>query len=152
MTPDEFRESVLPQVISSWEKQCFCANPGFQKLLSFNFDDYGIGPVGLVDSEILIDAIIRQRFKRHDELESGSNAMAQSYTCPQCGATCTELYSEFSISMYQSTVTFHDEAALATNGLYLVGFFGFKQSEFDEIGDFLRTSSIDEFINQLRAA
>jgi hypothetical protein len=151
MTPDEFSESVLPQIVTAWDDRCFCANPGFLKLVSFNFRDYDIGPTALADSEILIDAIIRQRFVRRHEPESRHGEVSQAYECPQCGATCTELYAEFSIRMRQSTATFDLTPVLARKGLYLVGFYGFNGEEFGKIHDFQRTSTPDDFIGQLKA-
>lgn len=150
MTPDEFRESLLPNIVAAWDDRCFCANPGFQKLLSFDFRDYSIGPTGLADSEILIDEIIRQRFTQRHKPDSDQGEITQAYECPQCGATCTELYAEFSISMYQSTVTFDLNPVLAAEGLYLVGFYGFKGSEFAKINDFRPASSTEDFIRQLK--
>lgn len=151
MTPDEFREIVLPQIVTAWNDNCFCANPIFQKLLSFNFRDYGIGPAALADSEILIDALIRQRFTQQHEPKSHQGEITQVYKCSQCQATCTELYAEFSISMYQSMVTYDQNPTLAPSGLYLVGFYGFKQNEFGKISDFQQASTPDDFIRQLKA-
>lgn len=150
MTPDEFREAVLPRIMADWEAECLCASPGFQKLLSFDFRDYGIGPVGLADTEILIDAIVRQRFLRQDKSESSSGEVQQVCICPQCQATCTERYAEFSISMYQSVVTY-EQPKLALTGLYLVGFYGFKRDEFDKVDDFQRASTTEEFLRRLKA-
>ncbi len=82
MTPDEFRQAVLPQVVAAWDDHCFCTCPGFQKLVSFNFRDYGIGPTGLADSEILIDELIRQRFTRQQELESPPGENCASLCMP----------------------------------------------------------------------
>ncbi len=151
MTPDEFRESVLPQIVADWDGRCFCANPGFQKLLSFSFRNYDISPSALADSEILIDAIIRQRFTQQREPRSRQGEVTQGYKCPQCGATCTELYAEFSISMYQSTVIFDLDPVLAHKGLYLVGFYGFDRNKFGKIDDFQPAATTEDFTRQLKA-
>lgn len=152
MTPDEFRETVIPQIVTAWDDQCFCANPGFQKLLAFNFRDYDIGPTALADSEIIIDVIIRQRFTRQHEPKSHQGEITQVYMCPQCEATCTELYAEFSISMYQSTVTYDHNPTLADKGLFLVGYYGFNQHEFGKINDYQESSAVDDFLRELKAA
>ena len=149
MTPDEFRETVLPPLMAAWEQQCFCANPGFRKLLSFDFRQYEIGPVGLADAELLINAIIWERFTRQGEPDSAAGEATQSYTCPQCGAVCTEVYSEFSINMHQSTVTFHDAPAPECEGLYLVGYFGFRRDDFAKVNDFRQAASVEEFTQAL---
>ena len=150
MTPEEFRQNVLPGIVTAWDKQCFCAAPGFQKLLSFDFRNYGIAPTGLADTEILINALIRQRFTPQDEPEKGTGERAQDYLCPQCQARCTEVYSEFSIHMYQTTVTYQAIPALAPVGHYLVGFYGLKQADFLKVTDFERTSSVEAFLAQLQ--
>lgn len=152
MTPDEFHEHVLPQVVNKWDEHCFCANPSFRKLLSFNFRDYDIGPTALIDSEMLIDAIIRQRFTKKDEPTSHQGEITLVCNCPQCEAICTELYAEFSISMHQSSVTYTDGPALAKYGLYLVGFRGFDINEMRSIPDFQQASTPDEFIRHLTHA
>lgn len=149
MIPEEFRKTVLPRVVAAWDDRCFCASPGFQKLLSFDFRDYGVVPTGLADSEILIDAIIRERFTRRGEPQSHQGESRQAYVCPQCQATCTELYAEFSISMYQSTVIFHNDPKAAAEGLYLVGFYGFKEDAFGKITDYRRASTVEAFMQEL---
>ena len=151
MTPHEFRASVLPQIVTAWGRQCFCSNPRFQKLLSFNFRHYGIGPSALADAEILIDTIIRKRFTPQHEAISHQGEITQAYKCPQCEATCTEVFAEFSINMYQSTVTYDLNPVLASHGLYLVGFYGFDKEDFKKISDFQLASTIDDFTGQLKA-
>ena len=147
MTPDEFRSEVLPQILTAWERGCFCPAPGFRKLVSFDFRDYAIGPVGLADSEILIDSIIRQQFTTLSQLDDSEvSEISTTYQCPNCGATCTEIYAEFSISMYRSTVRFDGGSPAADEGLYLVGFYGFNREEFARIDDFRRTESVEEFV------
>ena len=106
MTPDEFRDRVLPRIVTAWDAHCLCQSPGFRKLLSFNFRDYGRRTIGLADAEILIQEIIRRTFIRQGEPTSDQGELAQVYLCPQCGGSCTELYAEFSVSMYHSCVTF----------------------------------------------
>lgn len=149
MTPDNFRESVLPALKDAWQQNCFCSNRAFQKLVSFNFDDYGIGPTGLADSEILIDEIIRQNFDKLESANAGGGRVKQSYRCPQCDTTCSEHYREFSINMYQSYVLFNDQPSPSPRALFLVGWFGFKSDEFDKIHDFEKAPSIEQFLQQL---
>lgn len=152
MSPDEFHEQVIPQVVKKWDEHCFCANSGFRKLLSFNFRDYHICPTALIDSEMLIDAIIRQRFTKCNEPQSHQGEITQAWICPQCNARCSELYAEFSISMYQSSVTFADGPSLTNSGLYLVGFRGFDINEMRSIADFQQAANPIEFIRQLTIA
>lgn len=150
MTPDEFRQRVLPTVVAAWELACFCRSPGFLKLLSFNFEDYGVGPVGLADSEILIHEIVRGQFTREGEPTSdGMGTTQQAYRCPKCGACGTETYAEYSISMYRSFVLFDNAPKMSSTGLYLVGFYGFEQAEFSKIHDFHQARDEDEFVTTL---
>lgn len=149
MTPDEFRQDVLPRIVASWSQTCFCANPGFRKLLSFDFRDYDIGPTGLADSEILIDELIRKRFIQTSDSESRPSHIIQAYQCPQCRATCRVMIEEFSISMYRSTVAFNGHPSRDGEGLYLVGFYGFKRDDFEMIHDFRRAESIEPFTQHI---
>ena len=150
MTPDEFHETVVPEVIAAWQQHCFCASPGFQKLLSFDFRDYGIGPVALADAEILIDVIIRQRFARVGEAISGPGETIQDQICPKCQRRCTVRYDEFSINMARATVVFANPLTRATNGKYLVGFYGFKQDDFAKVHDFQKVATCQEFLRELK--
>lgn len=108
MTPDEFRHRVLPTVLASWERGCFCRTPGFLKLVSFKFEDYGVAPMAVVDSEILIAEIIGKRFPREGQLTYGVAERVQAYRCPQCNARCQATYEDYSISMYRSFVLFEN--------------------------------------------
>jgi hypothetical protein len=137
-------------MLTAWESGCFCRSPGFLKLLSFNFEDYKIGPVGLADSEILIHEIIRGRFTRDGEPSSdGMGTTQQSYLCPNCGARCRETYAEYSISMYRSFVLFENAPEMAATGVHLVGFYGFQQSDFAKIHDFRPAADDAEFITAI---
>ena len=151
MTPEEFHETVLPAILSAWDEQCFCASPGFQKLVSFDFRDYGIGPTGLADSEILIQSIIRDRFKQQ-ERRSEHEISTQVHLCPQCKASCTERYEEYSINMYQSSVTYDRHPNRSATGLYLVGFYGFRQREFALVHDFQRAATVEQFVREVTVA
>jgi hypothetical protein len=147
MTPDEFQKHILPTILSAWDKACFCRSSGFLKLVSFNFEDYEIGPIALADSEILIQQIVRDHFTRDGEPTSdGQGTTFQAYRCPQCGARCRETYAEYSISMYRSFVLFDDVSAKAPLGIYLVGFYGFNQGDFARVHDFRLASREEEFL------
>lgn len=149
MTPDEYRTSVLPQIISAWEQHCFCANPFFQKLLSFNFDDYGIGPIGLADTEILVSDLVMQRFDKDEQADEVNRDMSLGYRCPQCHAKCIEVYREFSISMNVCYALFDEPRVLADKASYLIGFFGFDLEDIGRIKDFQRTESVEGYLESL---
>lgn len=151
MTPDDFRHTVLPDVLQAWNAECFCRNPGFLKLLSFNCEDYDIGPVALADSEILIDEIIRRRFHRVGEPSSHRGFTTQDYSCPKCQRTCKETYAECSINMYCSYVSYKRSAPVCAEGIYLVGFYGFSGADFGKIHDFRPATTKAQFISSITA-
>lgn len=153
MTPDEFREAVLPDVVAAWRRSCMCTSPGFRKLLAFDFRDYdGIGPVGLADTEILIDVIVRNEFTAQGEPVSGAGETTQDYVCSQCGVRCTVHHEDYSINMACSVVDFADAEISASTGLYLVGFYGFKREDFGKVDDYRKAVSRDEFLRALSGA
>lgn len=146
MTPAEIRREVFPELIRAWKRRCFCASPGFQKLISFDFRDYDIiGPVGLADTEILIDEIIRERFTKAKRHQSRTSDEWPDYICPQCGAKCSVGWEDFSISMNRSVAQFDGDFPQSETGLYLVGFYGFDRSEFARIKDFRQTVDAEEY-------
>ena len=149
MTPDEFRESVLPTIKNAWQQKCLCDNMVFRKLVSFDFDDYGIGPTGLVDGEILIDEIIRKNFEKTGDVAEEIGAIYQRFRCPQCGSECIELWREFNINMSISHVLFDNQPKRSDDAYYLVGFFGFSRDDFANISDFKRSPTSHIFLQQL---
>lgn len=149
MTPEEFRENVLPAILTAWDRACFCVSPGFQKLVSFNFEDYGIGPVGLADSQMVGLDIIHNRFTHCDDESPPSESRARLFECPQCHARCTETFEDYNIWMYRTFFTFVDDRPIAPTGLYLVGFYGFDRADFAKIDDFHEAESTAEFVRQI---
>jgi hypothetical protein len=153
MTPDEFENDVMPRILSAWHSRCLCANAGFRKLLSFNFNDYGTGPMALVDSEIIAHRIIRENFARVGDVgRSQDGDILQRYSCPQCSTKCEEEYAEYSISMYRSFFRFLDMPEMADYGLYLVGMRAFSSDDFLKVHDFREAASLNEFLASIGAA
>lgn len=148
MTPEEFRNEVLPRLISSCETRCLCSSPAFRKLIRFDFRDYGIGPVGLADAEILIDELIRQKMTPTSPSQTHAGVDSQTYTCPRCGAACTVDWEDFSINMARSVARFDGAPTRAPAALYLVGFYGFDADEFAMVTDFEQAMQVEEFLDQ----
>jgi len=127
MTPQEFSGEVLPRVVSAWERMCFCSSPGFVKLMSFDFSRYGTTPVALYDQEALGDEIITKRFTRITEPvpdpRSGTNRHIRQ--CPACGRRCEVVWDQYSINFDRAYYDF-GQAEVAIQGIYLVGFYGFR--------------------------
>ncbi|MCB9854099.1 MAG: hypothetical protein H6818_00315 [Phycisphaerales bacterium] len=149
MTPEEFRQALLPDLLEAWQRECFCASPGFRKLVSFNFEDYGIGPVGLADSQILGLEIIQNRFLKIDNAAATSPAQSRLFECPKCRARCTETYEDYNIWMYRTYFTFVNDGPIAQTGLYLVGYYGFSRSDFEKIADYQPAASAEVFLQQM---
>lgn len=153
MTPDEFVNDVMPKVLSAWRSRCLCANAGFRKLLSFNFADYGAGPMALADSEIVGHHIIRENFRRVGDVgRSQDGDVLQRYSCPQCNNMCEEEYGEYSISMYRSFFRFLDTPEMAECGRFLVGMRAFSHEDFLKVHDFREANSIAEFLAYIGVA
>ena len=144
LTPDQFTSDVVAEV----KKDCRCSVPGFQKIISFNFQDYGIAPTLLWDSEILIQEIIRNGFDALDEGIQHQGVCMRRYRCPRCRRTCTETYTEYSINMYRSFVLFDDDLR-ASQAKYVLGYRGFESKDFDKITDFSRASDFDLYLANL---
>lgn len=144
LTPDQFTSDVVAVV----KKECRCSIPGFQKIVSFNFEDYGIAPTLLWDSEILIQEIIRSEFDALDEGVQHQGDSKRRYRCPSCGRSCTETYTEFSINMYRSFVLF-DQDLRSSHSEYVLGYRGFEQKDFDKIPDFSRSLDFDLYLANL---
>jgi hypothetical protein len=152
MTPDKFRLVLLPHILAAWEGHCFCANPAYQKLLSFNFDDYRIGPAALVDAEILIEELVRKKFDPRGQPTERRPDWIQTYACPKCGATCNVLYAEYSIHVSRSVVIHESQFQPASEGLYVLGFFGHVTlPELKRIKDFRFALTVEEFMDQFAA-
>lgn len=151
MTPEEFRNSIVPFVYGAISSRCLCAHPGFRKLLSFNFVDYCRSPMALVDSEMIIDCFIRTGLCSTDsQVSTNSDGdTIQYYTCADCGTHITEFYAEFSVSMYRTYCKFDGLIEPATKSLYLVGIRGFDQKHFERVHDFSLTTSTSDFLSSI---
>jgi hypothetical protein len=147
MTPNDFVARVVSAAQKVWSADCFCHHGGFRKLLSFNFEDYGTGPMALIDSEIIGHHIVRKYFTCVGDVRRSSNGdIFQEYACPKCGAVCEEEYAEYSISMYRSYFRFLDGESPAPLGLFLVGVRAISQSDYLKVHDFRVAKSAEEFL------
>ncbi|MBN2716542.1 MAG: hypothetical protein JXX14_11865 [Deltaproteobacteria bacterium] len=139
MTPAQYVQMVMPRLREKWDARCFCESPQFRKLVSFNFENYPfLSPLALADAEILISAFIRQRFHPDGAAVNKGMDVFQRYICPQCGAGMTTCFTEFSISMNRTYVSFDSVASqVAPVGYYLIGVSGFDVQQFSDVPDFL---------------
>jgi hypothetical protein len=142
------REQFAQEIVGEMKKACRCASPAFQKIISFNFEDYGIAPTLLWDSEILIQEIIHSEFDAIDEWGRRQGDSVRRYRCRICARICTETYTDFSINMYRSFVIFDDDLR-SSEAKYVLGFRGFEEKGFERITDFSKSEDIDGYLASL---
>jgi hypothetical protein len=142
ITQEQYLELIEPLT-----KQCLCASPNFQKLVSFNFQDYSIAPTSLSDSEIFIQKNIRERFTAQSDWSNNVGEVYREYVCPICKRKCKESYAEYSINMYRSYVTF-EENLKSESVSFLTGFRSFTGTKFDGIKDFEITTDRAYYLDQ----
>jgi hypothetical protein len=146
MNPAQFRLDVLPQLEDQWIQHCFCENQFFQKLISFNFEDFNSSPVALADAEILIHHFIRKKFQSI-ELIDNPGEIIQKWQCSQCGLVCKEFYSEYSISMNRS-YAIYEQANVSKQVDYLIGFYGFDVNPATRFKGYDKTTSVKTYLSQ----
>lgn len=150
MHSEKFESVVLPQVRAAWTKKCLCRNPGFRKLVSFRFEDYGPDPMQLVDALVIWHNLIKfgpMHFQRHrDSCRSSTGDLIQRHKCLQCGSTCEETYSEHGVSIVKTCFCFLDDRPVASIGLYLVGFESFAADSASKVLDFREAGNVHEFL------
>jgi hypothetical protein len=149
LDPDQFIETVIPELTARWKAKCFCHNPSFAKLVSFNFTDYGISPTALKDSELIIDHLVLKHF---EELPWDDNA-PNRIRCPQCGELYVLEVNQYSINMECAWLRSLRPLPRAISAEYIVGFHynaaGVK--DLPKITDFRQASSILGFMERISA-
>jgi len=149
-TFEQFQSDILPVIVHRWQQSCFCRNPQFCKLLSFNFEDYTRTPAALLDAESLIDHLIRKHFKSPDGPISTDGRIIQIWQCPQCDSAFRESYAEYSIAMSRAFLRpLNPEQQLAPTGHYLLGFHAFRDFSPAQVHDFRPATSIESFLDAL---
>jgi len=152
ITPNVFSSDVLPWVVESWSRECLCANPGFLKLLSFDFLDYGQTPAALVDSELIWGAIVGKHFISQGEWLAGtSNRPRRTFQCPQCGLKLVCESEQYSVNMWHTTSRPMLQRELASNGCYLVGIQSFKDFDYQSLTDFALAATVPDFLASIGA-
>ncbi len=143
--------------MESFGDTCICKNHGLRRLMAFDFRKYSLPPIGLGDSEILIQEILRSGNTLYDK--SLVKGRGWDFMCKSCGDILREHYDEFSINMSQSFVEY--EGNIDGVVPYLTGYFGFDLAEIGKIKnyqkienyreylDFLKIESLDEILRDL---
>ena len=148
--PQEFVARVVPELVRRYDAHCFCRNPNFLKLVSFNFQDYAIGPVQLYDTEIMIEQVARKRFESVKKWDGGE----QIDRCRQCGTQFRTHWDQYSINMDRTVMLAVEKPPIAATGLYVTGFRYFAKDEHElaKITDFAVAESVDAFVEAITAA
>jgi len=158
MRPEEFSELVMPILEEKWLERCFCRNPGFLKLLSFDFEDYRspagrIAPVELLDSELIWSSIVGKRFLPRGEWSRVADREERVFQCPQCKSELRARSEQYSINMWPTSTRPVDDRLVSKVGVYIVGFHFFT-GKFDPlwITDFRMAKGVDHFIDYITSA
>jgi len=117
--------------------------------MAFDFSNYGISPLALVDSEMLIQELLRAPESGYDKAmdEESGNWL---FTCKHCGSKLKEHYDEYSISMCRSYVEWQHGSK--HRGNYLVGFYGFDLKNVSRIGDYRKVANALDYISSIKYA
>jgi hypothetical protein len=151
ITPEEFVRDVVPELQRRWAERCYCANPAFVKLVSFDFRDYGVAPMQMADAEAVIRYVIFERFipvRAWVDSDGGSDRLDR---CPQCASVFQSRFDQYSISMERTTSHPIEPRPKAAVGYFVVGFryFAHSQDALARVTDFERASSVADFIERL---
>jgi hypothetical protein len=154
ITSKQYHEQVVPEIVRRWEQHCFCKNPHFLKLISFNFENYKIAPMRLTDSDQIISALVLKRFDEvigWSQTKRGSDDQQRTDRCPQCGITFITRYDQYSINMDRKYSIPEVPLETAAVGQYVAGFFYWAKQEEDlqKIADFKLAESVDAFVHLL---
>lgn len=145
MTPAEYQEQVLPEILSALGDRCICKLPGLRKLLSFNFEDYGAGPMACADTEILIQSLLRDGNANYTATPDAEGNY--TFLCSTCGTALVEHFEDYSINMYRSYIEYDQRRSV--HGRYLVGFRSFTIADRDRIDDFTEAESKEAYLEYL---
>ena len=88
---EEFRRRVASELVPFYmTRDCPCAFPRFRRLLIFFHRDFGAGPVGCYETELLIEDLFRQGKACYRRDANGDEAQwPRTYHCAVCSARST---------------------------------------------------------------
>lgn len=147
----EFADKVLPEIIRRWEAHCFCENPQFLKLISFDFHDYHIAPTMLIDTDRVVGEIIMRRFRPVDDWMKGHEGSTRTFCCPQCSCQFKVWGEDYSIAMWVHKATPTKPIDVAEIGRFAAGYYIYsgQEHELSKITDFRPAESIETFLGDL---
>jgi hypothetical protein len=146
--PQEFNARVVPELLRRYDMRCFCRNPNFLKLVSFNFQDYNIAPMVLYDSEFVIYEVALKRFEPVREWGKNPERIDR---CKQCGTEFRTCWDQYSINMDRTVMLPVEKLPMAATGLYVTGFRYFAKDEHElaKITDFEVAGSVEAFVEAI---
>lgn len=148
-----YYETVLPELLRRWETRCFCANPQFLKLASFDFRDYGISPTTLVDTEALVSQIVLKRFAAQGPWTKQSDGGHRHFCCPHCGRDFDVWSEEYSIAMSVISAKPIEPIVRADIGRYATSYryFAGLEREIAFVTDYRPADSVQKYLDDLSA-
>lgn len=148
-----YLETVLPEIVRRWETHCFCINPQFLKLASFDFRDYGIAPASLLDTECLVSRIILKKFSPQGPWTQEPDGGHRRFCCPQCSKHFTVWAEEYSIAMSVLSAKPIEPAPRAVIGRYAGSYHYFtgNEHELSKIADYRPADSVARYLDELTA-
>lgn len=146
LDPARYRSEVLPRIVDGLRGRCLCTNEGLRKLVSFNFEDYRISPVGCADSEILIATLFQEN---GDVYESIVDQGMVTLRCRICARELKVVWSDFSISMNRTYIYWPEKKP--REALVMIGFFGFDLEKLRKVRDFRMTDDVTRYLQSLGA-
>ena len=152
LSPQTFAADVLPMLIDCWQTRCFCSNPGFLKLLSFDFRNYSNTPAELFDSNMVWSAIVGKYFVPLGEWSEVDGEPRRIFRCPQCGLEMLSHSQDYSINMWPTISRPTDERIVASKGLYVVGIHYFQGFDPHKVTDFEFAESTEQFMAGITGA
>jgi len=114
---------------------CPCLFPRFRKLVTFNFEDYGMVPTACLESHLIIDLALRgpkKVYRATSEPTSDQGESTWLHECSRCGSMIAEHYADYSINMFREYLDFVElkaadiGAAVALPLPVINGVFGFE--------------------------
>jgi hypothetical protein len=154
ITIEEINESIVPELLRRWDKQCYCRNKNFLKLISFDFRHYGHSPMALIDAEFVIYDVMFKRFERVSGWTKVRDGSERVDRCPQCGLQFHSLFEQYSINMDCTVSRPSEQLPIAETGYYVAGFHRFVGSdrELRKVTDFQPAASVEAFMDSITAA
>ena len=144
-----FSNGIITTLVAFWKTDCLCNQPGFTKLMSFDYTNYGLGPVTILDKDIIGREVIQKVFVKVQDWKDSRDGSERTsiYQCPRCMAEWEVRWEQFSVNFECCTYKLHSKKEMAPRGSYLLGFGGLVKSF--QATDYSRVGSVNEFFKSI---